>query len=63
LSTNDRIIKLWNIDYKVKKQPVTNCEIVEDEEEEEEPMLMLPETEIVSEGFEGVMRREYKNCH
>lgn len=28
LSTNDRIIKLWKIDYKVRKQPVSACEIV-----------------------------------
>ena len=26
-------------------------------------MLMLPETEIVSEGYEGVFRKEFKNCH
>jgi len=26
-------------------------------------MIMLPETEIVSEGFEGIMRKEFKNCH
>ena len=25
--------------------------------------LMLPESEIVSEGFEGVEKRQFKNCH
>lgn len=64
LSTNDRIIKLWNLDYKVRKQAVTNCEIVTEEDDEDEvPILLLPETEVVSEGYEGVMRKEYKNCH
>jgi hypothetical protein len=28
-----------------------------------EQMLMLPETEIVSEGYEGFLRKEFKNCH
>lgn len=28
-----------------------------------EQTIMLPETEIISEGFEGVMRKEFKNCH
>ncbi len=25
--------------------------------------LLLPETEIVREGYEGIQRKEFKNCH
>jgi len=67
LSTNDRIIKLWKLDYKVRRQPINNCDIIETSEfrddGEQELALLLPENEIVSEGFEGVERKQYKNCH
>jgi serine/threonine-protein phosphatase 2A regulatory subunit B len=67
LSTNDRIIKLWKLDYKVRRQSINNCDIIETSEfrddGETELALLLPENEITSEGFEGVERKQYKNCH
>jgi len=33
------------------------------EDGENELALFLPETEVVAEGFEGVERKQFKNCH
>ncbi len=66
LSTNDRIIKLWNVEYRVRREPITTCEVAEDTGDfggQCEQVILLPETEVVSEGFEGIERKEYKNCH
>lgn len=65
LSTNDRIIKLWNVEYRVRREPVTTCEVAEDADfgGQCEQIILLPETEIVSEGFEGIEKKEFKNCH
>jgi hypothetical protein len=68
LSTNDRIIKLWKLEYKIRRTPINNCDIIETTEfsedgETPEIVLLLPEHEIISEAFEGHERKQYKNCH
>lgn len=44
---------------------MNNCEIVNTAGfgGQREVNLLLPETDVISEGYEGVMRREFKNCH
>jgi serine/threonine-protein phosphatase 2A regulatory subunit B len=59
---------LWKLEYRYRRQPINNCDIVETGEvgedvETPELALLLPEHEIVSEAFEGVERKQYKNCH
>ena len=36
---------------------MSDCEIID------EDVIILPSTEIVSEGYEGVERKQFKNCH
>ncbi len=55
LSTNDRVIKLWKVEYKVQRE-TTKCGI-------NGSHLTLPHSEVVSEGWEGVEKRVFKNCH
>ena len=56
LSTNDRIIKLWNVEYMIRKQQVTPCEVITEEGfgGKPESSILMPETEVISEGFEGI---------
>lgn len=49
LTTNDRIIKLWKIEYKVHKQN-TRCQY-------KNGVLTLPKAQVVGEGYEGVEKR------
>ena len=55
LSTNDRIIKLWKMENR-KKRDTTKCYY-------ENGVLQLPQSQVTSQQYEGVLRREYKNCH
>ena len=55
LTTNDRIIKLWRVEYKVHRQN-SRCQV-------KNGILTLPKTNVVSEGYEGVEKKQYKNCH
>ena len=68
LSTNDRIIKLWNVKYRETKEVFRGCEVVWDaasfgQDYKINHQLLLPELEIVREGYEGALRKEFKNCH
>ena len=49
LTTNDRIIKLWKVEYKVHKQ-ISRCQV-------KNGVLTLPKPNIMSEGYDGVEKR------
>lgn len=56
LTTNDRIIKLWRVQYKVHRESTQQCSV-------KNGILSMPKTQVVGEGFEGVEKKQYKNCH
>jgi hypothetical protein len=49
LATNDRIIKLWRLDNKVRKK-TNKAQVVDNS-------IVLPVHNVVSSGFEGVERK------
>ena len=55
LSTNDRIIKLWKLENRKSRQ-YSKCTMQGDK-------IMFPKSQILSQGYEGVERRQFKNCH
>jgi hypothetical protein len=46
LTTNDRVIKLWKMEYRVQRQ-TSKCST-------KNGRLALPQSEVVGEGYEGV---------
>lgn len=56
LSTNDRIIKLWKLQERVQKQ-YSNCTVNGNND------IVFPQAQVVSSGYEGILRKEFKNCH
>lgn len=55
LSTNDRIIKLWKLENRSSRQ-YTNASVNGND-------IIFPKSEVISSGYEGVQRKQYKNCH
>jgi len=55
LSTNDRIIKLWKLQNRVSRQ-YSSAAI-------ENGKIMFPRAEVLSSGYEGMERKQFKNCH
>ena len=55
LSTNDRIIKLWKLKNRTQKN-YNKCGL-------EGGQILFPKSQVISSGYEGVERRQYKNCH
>ena len=55
LSTTDRVIKLWKLEKRDKKQ-TSNCRINGNE-------IIFPKSEILSSAYEGIERKSFKNCH
>ena len=49
------MIKLWRVEYKVHKQ-ASRCFL-------DNGGLTLPRTQVVQEGYEGVEKTQFKNCH
>ena len=56
LSTNDRIIKLWKMEHKTHRK-VSRCNV------NDVGHLEMPKTEAVQEVYEGVEKKQFKNCH
>lgn len=55
LSTNDRIIKLWKLENRMQREQGV-AQIKGNQ-------IMLPQSTVLSSGYEGVERKQYKNCH
>lgn len=55
LSTNERIIKLWQMEDRKHRQ-YTNAEVKGNS-------VQFPTSTVVSQGYEGVDKKLYKNCH
>lgn len=55
LSTNDRIIKLWKLENRSHRQ-YTNAQVSGNK-------ILFPQSEVLSSGYEGVERKQFKNCH
>jgi len=56
LSTNDRIIKLWKLENR-EQRTYTNCSVSGNGE------IMFPKSQVLSSGYEGMERKQFKNCH
>lgn len=55
LSTNDRIIKLWKLENRSQRESkVTQIK---------GNQILLPHAQVYSSGYEGMERKQYKNCH
>ncbi len=57
LSTNDRVIKLWKIQYKVHKENLSATSMGG------AGQLTLPRSKVVAEGWEGSERKTFRDCH
>jgi serine/threonine-protein phosphatase 2A regulatory subunit B len=55
LSTNDRIIKLWRLKNKQRKE-IQRAKV-------EKGNLVLPKNKLISQGYEGDERRRFQHCH
>ena len=55
LSTNDRIIKLWKLENRATRQ-YTKTQMNGE-------TIQFPQAQIQNQGYEGVERKQYKNCH
>ena len=55
LSTNDRIIKLWKLENRVHRE-YSNTVVKGN-------TVMFPKATVLSSGYEGLERKQFKNCH
>ena len=55
LTANDRVIKLWKIEYRKEKRYESSKKLLA------KGKLAVPRFKIVNEGFEGRLKRQYKN--
>jgi len=55
LSSNDKVIKLWSLSYKVRKQ-ASSCLGPEGQ-------ITMPELRVAFEGFESKERNQFRDCH
>lgn len=57
LSANDKLIKLWRIEYKKEKKYESCKKLLQ------KGKLMIPRSKVINESWEGCMRRQYRNAH
>ena len=57
LTANDKLIKLWKIDYRKEKKYESCKKLLS------KGRFALPRTKIVNEQWEGRLRNKYKNAH
>lgn len=55
LSTNDRIIKLWNL-KQARNTEVSKCQVQGNQ-------LIFPTTKVKNQNYEGVEKTQFRNCH
>jgi len=55
LSTNDRVIKLWKVDYRVQKE-TSRAHFLGDN-------LFLPKSNVIGEGYFAKEKYQYRGCH
>jgi len=57
LSANDKLIKLWRIDFKKEKKYESAKKLLV------KGKLIMPRSKVVNESWEGRCRYQYKNAH
>ena len=57
LTANDKLIKLWRIEYKKEKKYESCKKLLQ------KGKLMIPRSKVINESWEGRMRKQYRNAH
>ncbi len=57
LSANDKLIKLWRIEYKKEKKYESCKKLLQ------KGKIMIPRSKVINESYEGRSRKQYRNAH